>query len=269
MTRLNDIANTRPVVSESPPPPRRVAFEAPWNWLAAGWRDICSIPHISLTYGMIFTLAVAGIGFALWALDAFALLPAVAGGGLLLGPFIAAGLYQASERLALGERPTLAGTLLASFVARDQLAIFGAVLLLIFMIWLQLAFLLLMLFAGTSHLPPPDQFMQTLLLTPRGLGLLIVGSLAGGLIAALVFSISAVGVPLLMSGQIDAVTAARSSLAAVACNPKPMALWAVLIVAIMGAGLVTMLAGLIIAFPLIGHATWHAYADIHADRAPQ
>ena len=52
-------------------------------------------------------------------------------------------------------------------------------------------------------------------------------------------------------------------MAAVARNPKPMALWAALIVVIMGAGFVTLLFGLVVAFPLIGHATWHAYADIY------
>jgi uncharacterized membrane protein len=30
---------------------------------------------------------------------------------------------------------------------------------------------------------------------------------------------------------------------------------------------VTFLEGLIVALPLIGHATWHAYRDLVADRA--
>jgi uncharacterized membrane protein len=45
-----------------------------------------------------------------------------------------------------------------------------------------------------------------------------------------------------------------------------MALWAALIVVIMGAGFATLLVGLAISFPLIGHATWHAYADIYGSR---
>jgi len=40
-----------------------------------------------------------------------------------------------------------------------------------------------------------------------------------------------------------------------------MILWAVMIVAIMFTALVTGF-GLIFAFPLIGHATWHAYQHI-------
>ena len=76
---------------------------------------------------------------------------------------------------------------------------------------------------------------------------------------------SAFAVPMLLVREIDAVTAARASLAAVWLNPRPMALWAGLIVVIMAAGFATLLAGLVLAFPLIGHATWHAYADVFGE----
>ncbi len=38
----------------------RVAFDAPWNWLASGWRDLWAAPHVSLTYGVLFaSLSIA------------------------------------------------------------------------------------------------------------------------------------------------------------------------------------------------------------------
>jgi uncharacterized membrane protein len=49
-------------------------------------------------------------------------------------------------------------------------------------------------------------------------------------------------------------------------NPKPMALWAALIAGFMALGLATLFVGLVIAFPLIGHATWHAFRDVVRDR---
>ena len=67
---------------------------------------------------------------------------------------------------------------------------------------------------------------------------------------------------MLLVRRIDAVSAARASLNAVYVNRKPMALWAALIVAIMAAGFATMLVGVIVSFPLIGHASWHAYTDV-------
>jgi uncharacterized membrane protein len=45
-------------------------------------------------------------------------------------------------------------------------------------------------------------------------------------------------------------------------NWRAMALWAGLIVVFTGLALVPFFLGLIIALPLIGHATWHAYKDL-------
>ncbi|MBF0266740.1 MAG: hypothetical protein HQL46_15870, partial [Gammaproteobacteria bacterium] len=42
-------------------------------------------------------------------------------------------------------------------------------------------------------------------------------------------------------------------------NFSVMMLWALLIVAIIGLGLITFYIGLLIALPIIGHASWHAY----------
>jgi uncharacterized membrane protein len=41
-----------------------------------------------------------------------------------------------------------------------------------------------------------------------------------------------------------------------------MALWAALIAGFMALGIATLFVGLVVAFPLIGHATWHAYRDL-------
>jgi uncharacterized membrane protein len=248
------------------PPPRRVPLDAPWAWLAAGWRDMWAIPWVSLTYGAVFA-GFAGIAAAgLWYIGAASLMPALVGGMLLTGPFVAVGLYEASRRLSKGEFPGLGDVFLAAVRAPGQLAMFGSVLLFAFMIWLQLALLLMMLFLGDGSLPAPEAFMHTLLFTPRGLLLLIVGTLVGAVIATLVFSASAVAVALLLDKPVDAVTAARASIDAVMLNPKPMALWAALIVCMSAAGFATLMFGFVLAFPLIGHATWHAYADIYGDR---
>ena len=77
----------------------------------------------------------------------------------------------------------------------------------------------------------------------------MVGTIVGGAIAALVFAISAVSVPLLTVRRIDAVTAMQTSLAAVRLNPQAMALWAGLIAGFMALGLATVFVGLAIAFP--------------------
>jgi uncharacterized membrane protein len=246
----------------------RVPFDAPWAWLAAGWRDLWAAPGVGLAYGILFAAGAGLLALALWRLDAHALFPALAGGFLLLAPFLGMGLYEASRRLADGKTATFGEALAAGFRAKGQIAFFGVALMIVFLVWLELAFMLLMLFMGGAGLPPPSEFVSTLLFTWPGLGLLIVGSLVGGMLAALVFAMSAVAVPMLLVEEVDAVTAMRTSFRAVTANPKPMALWAVLIAVMIAAGFVSLLVGLAVAFPLIGHATWHAYRHAVAGVPP-
>ncbi len=41
-----------------------------------------------------------------------------------------------------------------------------------------------------------------------------------------------------------------------------MLLWASVIVVLVAAGFATMMLGMIVVVPLLGHATWHAYRDL-------
>jgi uncharacterized membrane protein len=263
MTRTVSPQIAPQVVLDALPKARRVPLDAPWNWLAAGWRDLWSVPQVSLAYGAAFAFTALGLALGLWMVNAHALFLALAGGFMLVGPLVAVGLYEVSRRLTAKQPVSMSAVLVAPLAARGQLAFFGAILLFSFMAWLQLAFLLLMLFMSQGGLPPVDVFVQTLLFTPRGLGLLVAGSMVGFVLASIVFAMSAVAVPILLVKRIDAVTAMRASMAAVVANPKPMALWATLIVVMIAAGFATLLVGFVVAFPLIGHATWHAYTDIY------
>ena len=125
---------------------------------------------------------------------------------------LAAGLYETSRRLEKSEPVSLASTLRAGFFERGQLAYMGLLLMLIYLAWVEIALLLFMLFLGPQPMPPLEAFVPTLLLTPRGLGLLIVGTGVGMALAATVFAVSAVAVPLLMVERVDVVTAALTSI---------------------------------------------------------
>jgi uncharacterized membrane protein len=241
---------------------QQVPFDAPWAWLAAGWRDLWSAPCISLLYGGAFAALSVALVLGLFAGGLASLTLALAGGFLLIGPAAAVGLYEVSRCLEVGQRPQLGQVLTRGLHAPGQLGFFGAILGFVYSVWVQLAFLVFMLFFGGQPLPPASEFMAALLLTGHGLGLLVTGTIVGGLLAALVFAISVISVPLLMTCRVDAVTAIAASLEAVVRNPKPMALWAGLIAGFMMLGLASLLVGLVIAFPLIGHATWHAFRDL-------
>ena len=240
----------------------QVAFDAPWNWLASGWRDLWTVPRVSLTYGIVFAALSMGLTLGLMGSGLESAVLALGGGFLLIGPIAAVGLYETSRRLEAGQSAGLRDSLRAGLRAPGQLGFFGAILAFVYFVWVQLAFLLFMLFLGSKPLPPAAEFVPTLLFTAHGLGLLVAGTMVGGALAFLVFAISAVSVPLLMSRPLDAVSAIGVSLAAVIANPKPMALWAALIAGFMALGIATLFVGLAIAFPLIGHATWHAFRDL-------
>ena len=240
----------------------RVAFDAPWNWLASGWRDLWAAPHVSLAYGVLFASLSIALTLGLMVSGLESLILALGGGFLLVGPIAAVGLYETSRRLENGESVRLGEVLKAGARAPGQLGFFGAILGFVYFVWLQLAFLLFMLFLGSRGLPPPSEFVPTLLFTPHGLGLLVAGTTVGSILAAAVFAISVISVPLLMTRRTDAITAIAASLAAVAANPKPLALWAGLIAGFMALGIATLYVGLVFAFPLIGHATWHAFRDL-------
>ncbi|MGI9426467.1 MAG: DUF2189 domain-containing protein [Hyphomicrobiaceae bacterium] len=244
---------------------RKVSVEAPWDWIGAGWQDLWVHPQYSLAYGAVFA-AIAllmFLGFTVAGLQS--LIVALAGGFMLLAPAIAVGLYELSRRISVGEPVSIAGLLAAGAKAPGQLSFLGAMLAFFYFVWLETALLLFMLFfGGNAGFPPASQFVGTLLFEPHGLGLLIVGTIVGAILAAAVFAISVVSVPLLLTRRIDAISATYISIEAVTSNLRPMALWAALIAAIMIVGLATFFVGVIVTFPLLGHATWHAFRELVA-----
>ena len=257
-----EVADAGPAARPLPIHVRSVPFDAPWSWLARGWSDLWTLPHVSMTCGAIFSLIAAAFVYGLTVRGLEAVMLALAGGFMLVGPMAAVTFYETSRRLEEQAPVTPAALARSIATAPGQLGFFGAILSFAYVVWLQLALLLFMLFFGGRPFPPASEFVPTLLFTSHGLGLLVTGSIVGGIVAGIVFMISVVSVPLLMTERIDAVTAIRTSVRAVLSNPKPMLLWAGLIAGLMSLGLATMFVGLAIAFPLVGHATWHAFCDL-------
>lgn len=241
---------------------RQISKDAPWDWLAAGWRDMWRSSSLSLAYGLAFAVISSLMTLAITALDLSSLVLTLAAGFILLGPILAVGLYEISRRLEAGEPVRMKEVFLVRTKAPAQLMFLGVCLMIAFLIWVRVATLLFALFYGMQGFPPLAQFVNELLFTARGLTLLSIGSVVGGFLALGVFAISAVSVPLLMVRNVDAVSAMLLSLEAVRKNLIPMILWAWLIALMIGFGIATLFAGLVITFPLIGHATWHAFRAV-------
>lgn len=246
------------------PSVRKISMTEPWQWLSKGWQDLRACPGISLGNGFLVLVLSYALTAILVYFDTLVLVIPLAAGFMLLGPFLAIGLYEASRRREQGK---VVGSI-DTFVVRPrsplQLAYFGLALGLLLMAWIYLAFFIFALFYGIG-VPPMEEFIPSLILTARGIGFLIVGTIVGAALALTTFSIGAIAVPALLDRDIDAVSAIILSLKAVRQNFAPMMLWAWLIVVLTVSGIVVLYVGLIFVFPLIGHASWHAYRSLVAD----
>ncbi|MDH3660169.1 MAG: DUF2189 domain-containing protein [Alphaproteobacteria bacterium] len=241
---------------------KKIPLDRPWSWLAKGFSDLRRAPVVSLGYGIIFAVAGYLLIASLWAVGWLYLTLPLAAGFMIVGPLFAVGLYEASRRLQAGEPVTFAATLGAWKRNAGQIGLMGVALLLLMFAWLRLAALIFMLFFGLEP-PSLDTLVQQTVLSADALPFLIIGTAIGAVLSVIAFAISVISIPLLLDHpEANVFTAITTSIDAVKTNPAAMLFWAVLIVLFAGAGLVTLLLGLIITLPLIGHASWHAYQDL-------
>lgn len=243
------------------PPIRPISGEQPWSWLAAGWRDMVRHPAVSIGYGVAFVLACYVVAALLAYANFVVLLLPVAAGLVFVGPLMAVGLYEMSRRIEKGEPVRVSAIAFVRTRAPAQITFMGLILAFFILAWIRLATLLFALFFGAST-PPLPQLLSEMLFTFYGLCFLGLGTAIGTGLAFTAFSISAVSIPRLLVQNTDVVSAIMTSINTVRANFWPMVLWAWLIGLLTAFGVATLGLGLVVTFPLIGHATWHAYRSL-------
>jgi uncharacterized membrane protein len=254
LTELSGIEETR-----NPARQRNLPAGACFAWLSAGWRDLWAQPGPSLAYGFVVFFVSAVL---VWTLFAFGwdyiLFPALAG-FMIVGPVAAVGLYEKSRILEAGGKPSLGSMLFVSPRAGAQVLFTGVLLCLVMLLWMRAAVLIYALFFGVRPFPGLDHITQQILTTPEGLAMLVVGTAIGGLFAAFGFAVSVFSVPMLLDKPVDALTAMGTSMAMVWNNVRPMLVWGFVVLVLFVLSVATGFLGLIVIFPWLGHATWHAY----------
>jgi uncharacterized membrane protein len=242
---------------------RRISLADVGAALAAGLRDFGRAPLIGLFFGSIY--AVGGI--VIWLLlvvfhEPWWILP-VAVGFPLLGPFVAAGLYDTSRRLSLGE-PLRFGEILKVVLAQRQRQVgwMAFVVLFIFWMWLYQFRMLLAVFLGFKSFSSIEAFLTVVLTTPEGAGFLIAGTLVGAAISFMLFCATVVAIPLLLDREVDLVTAIMASFKAVLENPAPMIGFGLIVALLSFVALVPLFLGLLVVLPVLGYATWHLYTRV-------
>jgi len=257
-----------PVTSPLPTPnrwARPLTAADPYKWLALGWRDLKTVPSMSIAYGVIIFLISVGFVGGLIALGRdYILFPAFAG-FMVVGPILAVGLYEKSRRIEAGQPLRWHDIFFVRPRSGGQIVFTGLLLCLLMMVWMRAAVIIYALFFGLLPFPGLDHIAPMLFTTGVGLAMLAVGTAVGGLFAAFSFAISAFSIPMLLNEPIDALTAMGSSMALVWNNLRVLLVWAVIVLALFLLSLATGLIGLIVIYPLLGHATWHAYRAVQAE----
>jgi uncharacterized membrane protein len=220
----------------------------PFDWLRAGWADYRKAPGVSVAWGLIVWVLSALVAWAAWTIGNWILLLTVLSGFIFIAPLLAFALYSVSRQLADGDNPVLGRSIKAMKIPFSNALVFALVLLIIFLIWARAASMIYIFFPAEG-LPGIRDLLT----------FLFIGSAVGAIFAGFSFAASAFSLPFLANREVDIVTAVVSSINAVLRNKWTMFAWALLIVLLTVAGIVTALLGLIIVIPWLAYATWHGY----------
>lgn len=242
----------------APPTVRQVSVDDTARWLMRGWSDLAAAPVVSLSYGAVFVVAAYLIVFGLTQMDMTSLILPLTAGFMLVGPLAAVGLYEVSRRHAARQPVSLGAAFTAFGRYSGQLLVIGLALMLTLMLWVVTAMYIFAIFYNGAP-PNLDTFVSDILIAPQAPLFLLVGTVAGGILAAIVFAIGAISLPMVVDRDVSPVHAMATSVVAVRRNWKVMIGWAAMIVLITVSGMVLFFVGLAIALPLVGHASWHAY----------
>jgi uncharacterized membrane protein len=232
--------------------------------LAEGLRDFQAAPFFGFLFGAIYAAGGLAIVLSITALGMSYLAYPLAAGFALIGPFVAAGLYEVSRQREAGGVPSLGG-IWSAIRSHGEIGWMAFVTLFIFIVWMYQVRLLMALFLGlNANFSSLQQFITVVLTTSEGLLFLLVGNMVGAVLSLILFSLTVVSFPLLLDRNVDFVTAMITSVRAVAASPVPMIGWAAVIVMLLILSALPFFLGLLVTLPVLGHTTWHLYRRVVA-----
>ena len=234
-----------------PPPseaPRKTVVALQWldplRWLALGSKDVRAHPGIGIFYGLAFWTMALVLGAVFKSNPEYTM--SIASGCLLVGPFLAMGLYDVSRRNAAG----LDADFGASLICWDQhipsMGMLVLVLIVLELLWGRASLVVFAVFFNTGM--PSTASVVGAVFNPENWEFLLAYMVVGGAFAAIVFSLSVVSIPMILDLEV------------VFHNTGIMVFWGFLLsLLVILAFLVPWGAGIIVVGPLLGHASWHAY----------
>jgi uncharacterized membrane protein len=239
-------------------PVRSVPLSRPFIWLSEGWDELLHHRSASLAYGLL----VSALGALILAYGRHPFyIAAVCAGFLLVGPILTAGLCELSRCRDEGELADFQSSLLPLKRNRGSLLGVAETLALLALIWFALSGSLYLGLVG-SLAPGVSTMMWGDFMGQISDSQLAAYIAVGLVLAAVVFALSVVTIPMIVERHVDASTAMHMSLRVIWRDFPAMLVWAGLISGLVFIGFATGLLGMVIVFPLLGHATWRAYKEL-------
>lgn len=242
---------------------RRIG-EADLSWaLSEGWRDFRAKRGDILVLALLYpALGFAAAAFTLNGRLIPLFFP-LAAGVSILGPAAAAGFYEIARRREAGLDSSwlhfldpLQGR------ARTGLAILTGGLVILFIGWMVLADIIAAATIGAAPATSAVDFIRTVLYTPQGWTMIVVGNLVGLAFAATTLVLGLVSFPMVVDGSGTPLSALITSIRAVRRNPDMTVAWGLRVAALLILGSLPAFLGLAIVLPVLGYATWHLYTRL-------
>ncbi|TXI74165.1 MAG: DUF2189 domain-containing protein [Limnohabitans sp.] len=235
---------------------RLLPLSAPWRWLALGFGDLRASPGIGLFYGLAFWAMAQVLAMVFRRSPEYTL--SMVSGCLLVGPFLAMGLYEVSRRREQGQAPDLAASLTCWDGHIKSMSMLVLVLMVLELLWGRASLVVFAVFFNTGM--PSTTGVLEAIFNPDNLDFVAVYLFVGGIFATLVYAISVVSIPMILDRDTDAISAGITSVRVFFGELAVMLLWGLILsVMVVLSFMSYWMLGLIVVGPWLGHASWHAY----------
>lgn len=228
--------------------------------LAQGWDDFMDKRGDLVFIGLIYPIAVMLGALYVLHVSLLPLIFPIVAGSVILGPVAASGFYELARRREMGLDARWRHFLdVLRGPSAEPLFALTSVLVGLFMLWIVAAWYINLRTMGLETPLTPLAFLEAVLTTPRGWSLIVIGNLVGLGFAIAALAISVVSFPMLVDRPVSWTVALRTSVRVTWANPVPIAVWGLIVVALLVLGAIPALVGLAVVLPVLGYSTWHLY----------